>query len=832
MNQVLQQQQEARMTRSRQLCAERVLWINDKTVGGGAGKLYRTAARVLEERGAVVAPFFGLFLPGEVPLAYLDCQPQPIGDKDYAGFLRRRIGDGGLLSQLRKMRAAFSPTAVVVQNCHKYIGPEVILEAKSWNVPVILLVNDYGVYCANCYGWRKGSICHACADHRFGRAIWKGCGLRGGWVTEAMIAARVMALAVAWQKNAYLSADAVLTAGRVFRDRLVGAGFASDRIRVGIFPHEVSGMPTQWEPAPLKDGPPVFIFYGSELLVKGQALLLDAVRYLSHRCVILLHVLMPSNELVRLVSAASAANPLVEVILDSEARWDTGVRDAVFSARAVLVPSVWESPHELVVYEAMAMGRAVVVTACSGNAELVEDGCEGFVVPADAPKYLAERLDQLSNDPMLAAEMGRRGRERYESQLIPARWGNDFVAALGIARRFAPNRDMGHKEILCTGKSPKKHSGESAPGNCDRGLPTVFVPMLSSTPDGTITAGLGVRRLLGDCGHETERETVWDNIFLTVNDGIAHSWPRWAVRWLVLHAAALADFASIKVFTSHHSPFFASGHLVVIHDVIPFRMPDRYPAQTFYTRYFLSAVMGAADAVVTISQTVKADLLELFPEVRGKVHVIPSFSAKFEKLEDCTSIEAGVDRNSRRFLMVGMTRRHKNLDWGTAAISLAAESVPGLRLDAAGVWKDFWPDVVAAAGSAESRAEIVLHEYVSDAKLDAFYCGSKALLYLSSDEGMGLPPLEALARGCPVVCSDIPIFREVCRDAAFYVPLHDTVALAGLIKRLAQGELEAEISRKLEVGRRRVAVYGAQPLASRWRELLADYARWRKPNVV
>ncbi len=358
--------------------------------------------------------------------------------------------------------------------------------------------------------------------------------------------------------------------------------------------------------------------------------------------------------------------------------------------------------------------------------------------------------------------------------------------------------------------------------------PLILVPMLSSTPDGTITAGLGVRRLLETI--HAHPEARWDRRFLAVNDRVSNRWARWALRCLALHGAALTEGGALKIFTSHHSPFFSSGHLVIIHDVIPFRMPRRYPAQTFYVRNFLRTVMGAADAVVTISETVRRDLLALFPEVRRKLVVIPSYSAKIEGIPSQPRPAEAKPRG--RFLMVGMTRRHKNLDWGAEAIEVAARQKTGLRLDAVGVWKEFWPEVTAAAAAPGRLSRLVLHDYVSDPVLDGLYREADALLYLSSDEGMGLPPLEALARGCPVVCADIPIFREVCGDAAFYVPLRDSVALADLIVRLANGDLDAEIPAKLEAGRRRIEAYGAARLAAMWRNLLADYERWRRPVIV
>ena len=367
------------------------------------------------------------------------------------------------------------------------------------------------------------------------------------------------------------------------------------------------------------------------------------------------------------------------------------------------------------------------------------------------------------------------------------------------------------------------------PGTEEAAPISVFVPMFSSTPDGTITAGLGVRRLLAPNFRDEKTEENWDIRFRRINDRVRNRWVRWACRWLALHAAALWETRSVKIFTSHHSPFFSSGHLVIIHDVTPFRMPRRYVAQTFYTRHFLSTVMKSADAVVTISWHVRDALVELFPEVRRKLVVIPSYSPK---VEQPVVDQPQSDRDPGLFMMVGVTRRHKNLDWAADAIEVAAETTPGLALDAVGVWADFWPDVAEAAARPERRSRVRLGGYATDGELDALYRRSRALLYLSTDEGMGLPPLEAMVRGCPVVCSDIPVLREVCGDAAFYVPLRDRSALAGLLGRLARGELDREITRKLALGRERVAAYGAVHLAARWHALMTSYAESRKLPVV
>ena len=356
----------------------------------------------------------------------------------------------------------------------------------------------------------------------------------------------------------------------------------------------------------------------------------------------------------------------------------------------------------------------------------------------------------------------------------------------------------------------------------------VYIPILKTQPDGTITAGFGVRTLLDvDCNNES----ALDGVLRSLNELKWSIWIKWMIRWLIIQFEAQRSGDVVKIFTSYHAPFFASGHLVVIHDIIPFRFPLRYPAQTFYVRNFLGTVLSSSDGVVVISQTVKDGLVALFPLIRNKVTVIPSFSTRASVSITANGLSPVV-RERTKFLMVGLTRRHKNLDWGVASVEAAASAVSGISLDAVGVWKEFWPDVIALVESPGWKSRVCLHGYLDDTELDRMYRRSTALLYLSCDEGMGLPPLEAMARDCPVICSDIPIFREVCGEAAFYVPLGDVVALSSLLKMLACGELESQVQRKSILGRERVAHYGSDRLRASWRVLISRYSQWRSSEVI
>ena len=77
---------------------------------------------------------------------------------------------------------------------------------------------------------------------------------------------------------------------------------------------------------------------------------------------------------------------------------------------------------------------------------------------------------------------------------------------------------------------------------------------------------------------------------------------------------------------------------------------------------------------------------------------------------------------------------------------------------------------------ASELPNVTLTGHVSDDELAAILTGARALVFPSDDEGFGLPPVEALACGTPVVCTDIPALREVLGDRATYAPFDELLA--------------------------------------------------------
>jgi glycosyltransferase involved in cell wall biosynthesis len=102
-----------------------------------------------------------------------------------------------------------------------------------------------------------------------------------------------------------------------------------------------------------------------------------------------------------------------------------------------------------------------------------------------------------------------------------------------------------------------------------------------------------------------------------------------------------------------------------------------------------------------------------------------------------------------------------------AALTKAARSMPLVLVGATGPWARELPDVI-------------LTDRVDDEELAAIYTGAHALVFASDDEGFGLPPVEALACGTPVVACDVPAVREALGDRAEFCPVDDLDSLIRL----------------------------------------------------
>ena len=207
-----------------------------------------------------------------------------------------------------------------------------------------------------------------------------------------------------------------------------------------------------------------------------------------------------------------------------------------------------------------------------------------------------------------------------------------------------------------------------------------------------------------------------------------------------------------------------------------------------------------ANKVLTISECSKRDLVEMYGLSEQKVQVIYlGVGPEYKPLPVTYDKQHVLDKygiNGRYFIAVGNLQPRKNLVRLIEAYTRMRNDQPEIKTKLVIVGKKAWKHHPILAIIKQSRwsEDIILTGYVPKADLPVLYAGSDGLIYPSIYEGFGLPPLEAMACGAPVVVSDRSSLPEVVGDAGIKINPFDTDAIAAALVLLA---LEPELSRRL-----------------------------------
>lgn len=239
-------------------------------------------------------------------------------------------------------------------------------------------------------------------------------------------------------------------------------------------------------------------------------------------------------------------------------------------------------------------------------------------------------------------------------------------------------------------------------------------------------------------------------------------------------------------------PFLKKDQIVTIHDLAVFAVPTSFsPAFRILYRMLLPALMRRALRVMTVSNFSKLELLRCFGaaamQVRvsgeGWQHVLRTRSAP-ETLR-----QFGLEPQ-RYVLAVASLAPHKNLE--ILAQALRQARLRGVQVVIAGGADS---SVFGATDLGDQSLRLLGH--VSDQQLRTLYENAAAFVFPSLYEGFGLPPLEAMALGCPVIVSRAAAIPETCGDAALYFTPNNQRELAELMERIVSDpETRAELARK------------------------------------
>jgi glycosyltransferase involved in cell wall biosynthesis len=257
--------------------------------------------------------------------------------------------------------------------------------------------------------------------------------------------------------------------------------------------------------------------------------------------------------------------------------------------------------------------------------------------------------------------------------------------------------------------------------------------------------------------------------------------------------------------------FHAAEHLLLplrgvptvltVHDLIFRRYPQHHkPLNRWYLNATLPLYCRRADYIIAVSEQTKRDVMAAYGVPADKISVIyEAADARFrpQPAEAVTEVRARYRLPDRYLLFVGTIEPRKNLGRVLAAFErLHAE---GLTDALVIVGKRGWlyDDFFARLEQSSVKRAVLFPGFVPDADLPAIYAGAQALAFLSEFEGFGLPVLEAMACGAPVVCSNSSSLPEVAGDAALRVDPADTDAITAALRRVvADADLAAELARR------------------------------------
>ncbi|WP_421084130.1 glycosyltransferase family 4 protein [Rothia nasimurium] len=235
--------------------------------------------------------------------------------------------------------------------------------------------------------------------------------------------------------------------------------------------------------------------------------------------------------------------------------------------------------------------------------------------------------------------------------------------------------------------------------------------------------------------------------------------------------------------------------ILTLHDLIYYShpqppgflpLPVRLGWRAFHTSYAPQRyLLNSADAVATVSETT-ATLIRSNHLTRKPIHVIPNAPQPGSVVTKEDALSRAVSR-TKNLIYMGSFMPYKNVE----TLVRAMKYLPDYQLHLL--------SKMAPAREAELAPllgeNIVLHGGVTDDEYSQLLATSAALLTASREEGYGLPVVEAQSAGCPVILSDIPIFREIAPSAIF-APAEDSFAFAQAVRRLEEKEYQLDLIKK------------------------------------
>lgn len=261
----------------------------------------------------------------------------------------------------------------------------------------------------------------------------------------------------------------------------------------------------------------------------------------------------------------------------------------------------------------------------------------------------------------------------------------------------------------------------------------------------------------------------------------------------------------VNLFFNYYVPPFAEGKsVVVIYDTVVNDLPETMGAKTqFALKHTLKKSIKRAEKIITISEFSKERIMYHYRVPEEKISVVPCgyrsdiFHSDYEKT-DIEAVKKKYGIEYEYFLYLGTLEPRKNIERLIKARELLKkdfEDCPKLVLAGGKGW--LYDGIFELVKNMNLENSVIFTGYVEDNDVPLLMSGATAFCFPSLYEGFGMPPLEAMACGVPVIASDISSLPEVVGDAALLVDPLSVDSIAEALKKIAfDKELRSELSKK------------------------------------
>ncbi len=250
------------------------------------------------------------------------------------------------------------------------------------------------------------------------------------------------------------------------------------------------------------------------------------------------------------------------------------------------------------------------------------------------------------------------------------------------------------------------------------------------------------------------------------------------------------------IFSPAHIPTFfrfSSAYILTVCDIIPILFPNTgWLGKSVYYKLTLPRSLKCADEIIVISQSTKNDLIEHLNIPKEKIRVIYlAANENYKQLpkEDVFRIKAKYNLDFQFILHVGDLDSRKNVLGLINAFRSVKRKMISHKLVLTG--RKVPKNVIKEIEKLNLNKDVIFTGYVPDEDLPALYNAADLFVYPSIYEGFGLPPLEAMACGTPVITSNVSSLPEVVGDAGIMVdPYNITNITAAMEQILTDDELK------------------------------------------